>query len=102
MMKTVACVRSTSMLFSYFSYIIIQFDSSAQSMLQLKETYKHDLDVIKTGIVVNEEEPRRPCLDGQCLFGELIHPEHDKLAYSKKTYRRLKYPRSEEVFKHVK
>ena len=86
-------------LYFFSSYFIIKFDSSALKMFQLQRFYRReDENIIRVGIVLNEDEPRRPCLDGPCRFGE-IFPEHDKMAYKRGVYKKLKYPRAESTSK---
>ena len=87
----------------FFSYFIIKFDSSVKAMNDLQVAYRKDENVVRCGVVLNEEEPRRPCLDGQqCHFGELPIPEYDKMAYKRKVYGKMKYPASEAVPNKVK
>ena len=72
-------------------------------MYDLQRIYRNDENVVRCGVVLNEEEPRRPCLDGQeCQFGEIMIPEYDKMAYRRKVYGKIKYPISEAVPTKVK
>ena len=72
-------------------------------MMDLRQTYKKDENIVRCGVVLNEEEPRRPCMDGeQCHFGELRIPEYDKMAYKRKVYGHMKYPLSEALPDKVK
>ncbi|KAH3736272.1 probable 28S ribosomal protein S6, mitochondrial [Dreissena polymorpha] len=68
-------------------YFLLQFDSSVEGMRNLEKKYKNTAEIMKFGIIKREEEPRRPCLDGPCLFGELAHPEHERTAYKRKVLR---------------
>ena len=72
-------------------------------MQDLQRIYKNDENIIRTGIILNQEEPLRPCVDGkQCLFGEISLPEYDKMAYKKRVYGKMKFPKSEAVPDKVK
>lgn len=81
----------------HFSYFAIHFDSSVESMKKIAEDYRNTKQIIHFGVIRTQEEPRRPCLDGPCLFGELPNPEHEKTAYMKSVLGKLKNRRISNV-----
>ena len=59
-------------------------------MEKIDKTYRVTKEVIRTGVLKKQEETRRPCLDGPCLFGELPNPDHDRAAYTRKLMTKYK------------
>ncbi|XP_053397648.1 probable 28S ribosomal protein S6, mitochondrial [Mercenaria mercenaria] len=82
--------RAHKLKHTHGNYFCIQFNSSSDAMCGIAQKYKHTKEIVRYGILKKEEEPRRPCLDGPCLFGELPNPDHDRAVYSRKVLRRFK------------
>lgn len=82
--------KAHSMKHTHGHYFCIQFDSGTKTMSKIAEIYKQTPEIVRIGIVKLQPEPRRPCLDGPCLFGELPNPDHDKTAYKRRVLQRFK------------
>ncbi|WAR06999.1 RT06-like protein [Mya arenaria] len=72
------------------NYFCIQFDNSVDGMRQVEHKLRNADEVVKFGIIGRREENQRPCQIGQCLFGELPHPEHERHAYKKRVLKKFK------------
>ncbi|KAL4233454.1 28S ribosomal protein S6 [Mactra antiquata] len=83
-------MKSHTQKFTHGNYFCIQFNSSTDAMAKISKSYNDYDDVLRHGIVKNEVEPRRPCLDGPCQFGELKNPDHDRAAYTRRVLQRYK------------
>jgi len=60
-------------------------------MKNITEDYTNTKEIVHFGVIRQQEEPRKPCLDGPCLFGELPRPDHEKTAYTHSVLKRLRY-----------
>lgn len=55
----------------------------------MEREFKRDNTVIRASLDRKNEEFRRPCLDGPCVFGEIPDPLHEKRVYRRRTLKTL-------------
>lgn len=70
------------------NYILIRFDGKTDIPLELENSFKHDMDVIRKSVFL-EEKWVPPCLTGPCEFGELKNPDHEKGIWWSRVRRRF-------------
>jgi hypothetical protein len=72
-----------------FSYFLLHFDSVTNSLPEIQDELKRDVDVVRHNIFAAEDNFIRPCQSGPCQWGELPNPDHERRVWKQRTMKKL-------------
>ncbi|XP_071113026.1 small ribosomal subunit protein bS6m-like [Haliotis cracherodii] len=77
------------------NYVLINFDSSPESVTNIQDDLKRDVDIIRPSILRRDEDFVRPCLRGPCLFNELPNPDHERRVWKRRVLKKVHMTRKD-------
>ncbi|KAK6168852.1 hypothetical protein SNE40_020024 [Patella caerulea] len=79
------------------NYFLLDVDISTNVIPDLRAYLHRDIDIVRPGILQKDLKFVRPCLEGECNFGELPNPDHERRVWKRKTLKKVNYTKADKT-----